>query len=98
MTLPVSDVDRALRLYVDQVGFTLDVDYKPNDTFRVVQLTPPGGRVRLFGTNSFALPGFDFANKPGITEKLIRSLASSPPTGLAAAALSEPRDQQPQSR
>jgi predicted enzyme related to lactoylglutathione lyase len=40
--LPVSDVERALRFYVDQVGFTLDVDYSPNDAFRVVQLTPPG--------------------------------------------------------
>jgi len=40
--LPVSDVDRALRFYVDRVGFTLDVDYAPNDAFRVVQLTPPG--------------------------------------------------------
>jgi catechol 2,3-dioxygenase-like lactoylglutathione lyase family enzyme len=40
ITLPVSDVDRALRFYVDQVGFTLDVDYSPKDTFRVVQLTP----------------------------------------------------------
>jgi catechol 2,3-dioxygenase-like lactoylglutathione lyase family enzyme len=37
--LPVSDVERALRLYVDKVGFTLDVDYSPNDAFRVVQLT-----------------------------------------------------------
>ena len=27
ITLPVSDVDRALRFYVDQVGLTLDVDY-----------------------------------------------------------------------
>jgi hypothetical protein len=27
--LPVRDVDRALRFYVDQVGFTLDVDYSP---------------------------------------------------------------------
>jgi len=46
--LPVSDVERALRFYVDQVGFTLDVDYSPNDTFRVVQLTPPGsiGEIR----------------------------------------------------
>jgi catechol 2,3-dioxygenase-like lactoylglutathione lyase family enzyme len=26
ITLPVGDVDRALRFYVDQVGFTLDVD------------------------------------------------------------------------
>ena len=25
---------------VDQLGFTLDVDYAPNDAFRVVQLTP----------------------------------------------------------
>ena len=42
ITLPVSDVERALRFYVDQVGFTLDVDYSPHDAFRVVQLTPPG--------------------------------------------------------
>jgi catechol 2,3-dioxygenase-like lactoylglutathione lyase family enzyme len=42
ITVPVSDVDRALRFYVDQVGFALDVDYRPNETFRVVQLTPPG--------------------------------------------------------
>jgi len=42
ITLPVSDVDRALRFYVDQVGFTLDVDYSPINAFRVVQLTPPG--------------------------------------------------------
>jgi catechol 2,3-dioxygenase-like lactoylglutathione lyase family enzyme len=42
IVVPVSDVDRALRFYVDQVGFTLDVDYSPADTFQVVQLTPPG--------------------------------------------------------
>ena len=42
ITLPVSDVERALRFYVDLVGFALDVDYAPNDAFRVVQLTPPG--------------------------------------------------------
>jgi catechol 2,3-dioxygenase-like lactoylglutathione lyase family enzyme len=42
ITLPASDVERALRFYVDRVGFTLDVDYSPNDAFRVVQLTPPG--------------------------------------------------------
>ena len=41
ITLPVSDVDRALGFYV-RVGFTLDVDYAPSDAFRVVQLTPPG--------------------------------------------------------
>ena len=39
ITLPVSDVERALRFYVDRVGFALDVDYSPNEAFRVVQLT-----------------------------------------------------------
>ena len=47
ITLPVSDVDRALRFYVDWVGFTVDVDYSPNDAFRVVQLTPPGSSCSL---------------------------------------------------
>jgi predicted enzyme related to lactoylglutathione lyase len=47
ITLPVSDVGRALRFYVDQVGFTLDVDYAPNHAFRVVQLTPPGSRCSI---------------------------------------------------
>src|SRR5262250_2872656 len=42
ITLPVSDVEEAVRFYVDQVGFKLDVDYSPNESFRVVQLTPPG--------------------------------------------------------
>jgi catechol 2,3-dioxygenase-like lactoylglutathione lyase family enzyme len=40
--LAVTDVDRSLAFYRDQVGFTLDVDYQPTPAFRVVQLTPPG--------------------------------------------------------
>lgn len=47
ITLPVSDVDRALRFYVDQVGFALDVDYAPTQSFRVVQLTPPGSACSI---------------------------------------------------
>jgi catechol 2,3-dioxygenase-like lactoylglutathione lyase family enzyme len=47
ITLPVGDVERALRFYVDQVGFTLDVDYRPNDAFRVAQLTPPGSNCSV---------------------------------------------------
>jgi catechol 2,3-dioxygenase-like lactoylglutathione lyase family enzyme len=42
VTVPVADVDRAVRFYVDRLGFTLDVDYAPRPSFRVVQLTPPG--------------------------------------------------------
>jgi catechol 2,3-dioxygenase-like lactoylglutathione lyase family enzyme len=47
ITLPVKDVERALRFYVDQAGFTLDVDYSPNAAFRVVQVTPPGSRCSI---------------------------------------------------
>jgi catechol 2,3-dioxygenase-like lactoylglutathione lyase family enzyme len=47
ITLPVSDIDRALHFYVDQLGFALDVDYAPNDAFRVVQLTPPGSSCSI---------------------------------------------------
>ena len=47
ITLPVSNVERAMRFYVDRVGFTLDVDYSPNDAFRVVQLTPVGSSCSI---------------------------------------------------
>lgn len=47
ITIPVSDVDRALRFYKDQLGFHLDVDYSPNDVFRVVQLTPLGSACSI---------------------------------------------------
>ena len=47
ITLPVSDVDRALRFYRDQLDFRLDVDYSPNNAFRVVQLTPPGSACSI---------------------------------------------------
>jgi catechol 2,3-dioxygenase-like lactoylglutathione lyase family enzyme len=59
VTLAVSDVDRALRFYVDQVGFALDVDYAPNDSFRVVQLTPPGSgcSIQIGSGLTDALPG-----------------------------------------
>lgn len=40
--VPVADVDRAKAFYADQVGFHVDVDVRPADGVRVVQLTPPG--------------------------------------------------------
>ena len=49
--VPVSDVDRARAFYVEKAGFTLEVDVRPNDTMRVVQLTPPGSACSIvFGT------------------------------------------------
>ena len=40
--LPVADVDRAKAFYADRLGFKVDLDFSPNESFRVVQLTPPG--------------------------------------------------------
>ena len=47
VAVPVSDADRARRFYVDRLGFTLDVDYAPSPTFRVVQVTPPGSSCSI---------------------------------------------------
>jgi catechol 2,3-dioxygenase-like lactoylglutathione lyase family enzyme len=37
----VTDVDRAKSFYVEQVGFQVDLDVRPHDAVRIVQLTPP---------------------------------------------------------
>lgn len=42
VVVPVSDVDRAKAFYADQLGFPVDVDSRPNEHFRVVQMTPEG--------------------------------------------------------
>lgn len=57
--VPVSDVDRAKTFYMDRAGFNLDVDHRGGDTFRVVQLTPPGSACSIsIGTGiTDAAPG-----------------------------------------
>ena len=40
--VPVADVDRAKAFYAEQLGFVVDVDVRPAEGVRVVQLTPPG--------------------------------------------------------
>src|SRR5262249_54432834 len=42
IALPVSDVDRAIGFYVDQLGWHLDHDHTVTDDLRFVQVTPPG--------------------------------------------------------
>ncbi len=57
--VPVADIDRALRFYVDQVGFHLDHDARPSATVRVAQLTPPGSAcsiVLAVGLAGLAMP------------------------------------------
>jgi catechol 2,3-dioxygenase-like lactoylglutathione lyase family enzyme len=60
VVVPVSDVDRAKAFYTERVGFNVDVDQRFGDTFRVVQLTPPGSAcsITLMG-------GVDPGMKPG---------------------------------
>jgi catechol 2,3-dioxygenase-like lactoylglutathione lyase family enzyme len=45
--VPVSDIDRAKAFYIDQLGFHEDVDVRPTDSVRVVQLTPPGSECSV---------------------------------------------------
>ena len=45
--VPVTDVDRAKRFYNEQLGFSVDLDDQPNETTRLVQLTPPGSACSI---------------------------------------------------
>jgi len=47
VALPVTDVDRAKKFYVDQVGFNADIDQTVSDELRFVQLTPPGSACSI---------------------------------------------------
>ena len=69
VTIPVSDVDRALAFY-KRAGFDLDVDYQPAGHFRVVQLTPPGSACSVqFGIGlTGAPPGSARASYLAVTD------------------------------
>ena len=54
--LPVADVDRSKAFYRDVLGFVEDVDVRPADGVRVVQLTPPGSACSV--TIGTGLPVF----------------------------------------
>ena len=59
--IPVTDVDRAKAFYAEQLGFVVDVDVRPADGVRVVQLTPPGSACSIgLGTGLEA-----YAAEPG---------------------------------
>ena len=51
--VPVTDVDRAKAFYVETLGFVEDVDVRPFEGLRVVQVTPPGSACSIgFGTGA----------------------------------------------
>ena len=45
--IPVSDIDRAKRFYVDNIGFNADHDHTVSPELRFVQLTPPGSACSI---------------------------------------------------
>jgi catechol 2,3-dioxygenase-like lactoylglutathione lyase family enzyme len=45
--VPVSDIDRAKDFYTEKLGFSDDVDARPSDDVRFVQLTPPGSACSI---------------------------------------------------
>jgi catechol 2,3-dioxygenase-like lactoylglutathione lyase family enzyme len=64
--VPVTDVDRAKKFYTEQLGFAEDVDHSAGESFRVVQLTPPGSACSIgLGTG---LPAYEAA--PGTIRAL----------------------------
>jgi predicted enzyme related to lactoylglutathione lyase len=65
--IPVTDVDRAKAFYVERLGFVADVDVRPAEGVRVVQLTPPGSACSI-GLGS-GLPAYDEAT-PGSVKAL----------------------------
>ena len=61
--IPISDVDRAKAFY-EKLGFRLDIDYAPDEKFRVLQFTPPGSEASIvFGKGVTS-------KKPGSSEGL----------------------------
>ena len=47
LAVPVSDIDRAKRFYVEQLGFNPDHDHTVDENTRFVQLTPPGSACSI---------------------------------------------------
>jgi predicted enzyme related to lactoylglutathione lyase len=47
LIVPVSDQDRAKNFYVEKLRWTLIVDHRAGDDFRVVQVLPPGSACAI---------------------------------------------------
>jgi catechol 2,3-dioxygenase-like lactoylglutathione lyase family enzyme len=57
VVVPVSDVDRAKAFYAESLGWRLDADFPVEDSYRVLQLTPPGsGCSIIFGAGLTSAP------------------------------------------
>jgi catechol 2,3-dioxygenase-like lactoylglutathione lyase family enzyme len=61
VVVPVTDIDRAKRFYLDKIGFKLDADTTPGENFRVVHMTPPGSACSVVVGPVVVSPGTDLA-------------------------------------
>lgn len=77
LAVPVTDIDRAKAFYVDQLGFTEDMDRVVDEDLRFVQLTPPGSAC------SIMLDAWDRAMEPG-SLKAIQCVVADADAALAA--------------
>jgi catechol 2,3-dioxygenase-like lactoylglutathione lyase family enzyme len=64
--IPVADIDRAKSFYVDGLGFREDVDVRPGDAVRVVQLTPPGSACSIVLGAGLPLIAMDAGSMRGL--------------------------------
>jgi catechol 2,3-dioxygenase-like lactoylglutathione lyase family enzyme len=64
--VPVSDVDRAKAFYSERLGFRVDVDVRPADGVRVVQLTPPGSACSIALTTGIPWLGMSAGSLRGL--------------------------------
>ena len=68
LVIPVSDVDRAKAFY-EKLGFRLDIDYVANESFRVLQFTPPNSEASIiFGKGVTSA-------KPGSIDQLVLAVS-----------------------
>jgi len=69
VVVPVTDLDRAKRFYVDKLGFHLDADTQPTETMRVVHMTPPGSACSVVIGPTLVPAGTDLG--PGASMQLV---------------------------
>jgi len=69
VVVPVTDIDRAKRFYVDKLGFHLDADTQPTETMRVVHMTPPGSACSVVIGPTLVPAGTDLG--PGASMQLV---------------------------
>jgi predicted enzyme related to lactoylglutathione lyase len=55
--VPVTDIDQAKSFYAERLGFNVDVDVRPSEGVRIVQLTPPGSACSITLTEGLGALG-----------------------------------------